>query len=438
MEEQTGPSHSLVGPHRTSQKVKRSEKLHSKPYERPPNGSGLVNGKVIGSERPHPSDAHRLRRSASFVDSIRAMVTKPFSWLTGSSSSATNGVMLQSTSKTRSNPDRGHASASENASTDAPEKSKPKPLSSSKLKLNIRSKRRTSDSPDGRSLDDDMVRSPKKARHTSPGSVAAVMNGGIRGLRPSVSAPFLTSSSFPSHSSPPLIPVPPLPRLIASTRSSPTRAHLRAGSVYLTQDASLPKPRSSLAADDQRMRTVSPYRSTPLGSPTRRTADGLGGLVIPSSLGGFEKAGGREVSSRSHIASIEGSAHAVFGGINGVTNFSMVSAYPLYRVSVILTPVVPVTTQTLYSMSFLNRCVARTPSLSAHGLSRSLLFLFQASSLRHFGGILRRSAILLTRSSMLWRKHFHGPMLASYGGSSGPLSVSPRRLASEGEGELVE
>lgn len=76
--------------------------------------------------------------------------------------------------------------------------------------------------------------------------------------------------------------------------------------------------------------------------------------------------------------------------------------------------------------------------LSAHGLSRSLLFLFQASSLRQFGGILRRNAIPLIRSSMLWRKHFHGPMLASCGGSSGLPSVSPRRLASEGGGEPVE
>ncbi len=323
--DQTGP-----GPHRTSQKVKRSEKLNSKPYERPlvsARGPGLGNGSM--SERPHASDVHRSRRSASFVDSIRSIVTKPFSWLTGTVSSATNGVILKSTSRTRSNSDRGHVRVSESPSTNVPGKAKATPLSSSKLKLNPRSKRRTSGSTDERSLDDEMARSPKKVRRISPSSAVATVNGGmrgLRGLRPSVSAPFL-NSSFPSHSSTPLTPVP-LPRLVTSTRSSPTRAHLRAGSNNSIQDASLPKPRPSLAADDQRTRTVSPYRSTPLGSPTRRTADGLGGFIIPSSYDAFEKEGSREASSRrGNIVPTEGPAHAVIGDINGVA-FSMVSAYP--------------------------------------------------------------------------------------------------------------
>ncbi|KAF8337626.1 uncharacterized protein EI90DRAFT_2673766 [Cantharellus anzutake] len=322
MEDQPRPGFSRVGPHRTSHKVKRAEKLKPKPYERPntsTRGLGWANRKAVGGgSKLQANNGHELRRSTSFVDSIRAIVTKPLSWLTGAAKSTMNGV--KSTSRTNLGSDHGDTSVRNALSMNTSSQGKGGP-NVSRMKLDIKSKRRTSPSQDNGSLDDEFMRSPKKPRRTSPTLTPHIMNGGMQTLRSSISAPFLSSTLYPSHFSMPLIPIPPSPNPgTQSSRTSPARPYVRADSVHSNQDASFPKPRSSLAADDQRMRTTSPYRSTPLGSPTRRTVDGLGGFAIPAS----EKEGPRGISkNRSFVNPVEGSGHAVFGGINGVTNFPM-------------------------------------------------------------------------------------------------------------------
>ncbi|KAF9518884.1 hypothetical protein BS47DRAFT_1482371 [Hydnum rufescens UP504] len=260
------------GPHRTVQKQRRE-----KPYDRPVY------------QKQH------LRRSASFVDSVKAIVTKPFAWLRFPSNQAKATVDPAG---------RDHRSPSDFTSvTTSPQKRPASPTH-----------------------DNDLARSSKKQRRATP-----LTNGSVhsdRPLRSSVSAPLLSSSHVStSHTRANL---PPLPRLTQSlqpftdssrwnapsSRASPAASARRLlparrsiipepiegdafGMSYRSPFirpsltpvvpesrqssifADLPRPRPSLATDDQRMRTVSPYRSTPLGSPTRRTVDIPQSLVLP-------------------------------------------------------------------------------------------------------------------------------------------------------------
>lgn len=286
------------------------------------------------AEKPYDRAQQRpqLRRSASIVDSLKSIVTKPFSWLI--SGSAEHPISLLEPSENPSQPSRH-------------------------LMANGISKRRASNSDTY-----DTQSTPKKPRHASPNSSAPVTQALDAQLKASASVPVLASQSaalrMPRGSF-----LSPLPRTSTPSRhnslepsrmaSSAVRASSSIGSAVFSRragsltpqasfdngadrtafglryrspfmpmlspvptsaavDASsasrqssamserdqsvlkLPKPRTTLAVDDgetEREQSSSPTRPsfTPIGSPTRRLSDSVTNqLVTPFQLATIRRA----------------------------------------------------------------------------------------------------------------------------------------------------
>lgn len=279
------------------------------------------------AEKPYDRVQPRppLRRSASIVESLKSIVTKPFSWLTS-------------------------GTAGRNSQPEHPPDCNPTPslhIANSKVK-------RKPSSPDSSEPEP----SPKKRRRGSPNAVLTVGQSATAALRSSISVPLLNSQSGTPRPGRATF-LPPLPRTSTPTRQSsieparfaspalraspsvgstvfsgramsitpqtldertdrtafglryrspfvpraspappmnlpvarapslsrqPSRLSERGGSGTL---AHLPKPRSALTADDhetERVDSVSPIRPgfSPAASPLRRLSDGVNNQLVPS------------------------------------------------------------------------------------------------------------------------------------------------------------